>query len=237
MGIEFSIRIRAKYLRYFLKIEIARNKNGILVSQIKYVLDLLKDTGTMGCKPVNTPMDAHVKLDNKEDDQLVDKGHYQRFVVKLIYLSHTRPNIAFAVSCVSQFMHSPSKSHLDAANRILKYLKGTPRKCLMFKKNAARDVKVYLNANYVGSMTDRQSTSGYCSYVWGNLVTWRSKKQTIVSRSSAEAKLKSTALKICEVIWLKMLLNELQIEVNVPLKVYCDNKAAILSTHNPVHHD
>ena len=55
-------------LRYFLKIEIARNKNGILVSQIKYVLDLLKDTGTMGCKPVDTPMDAHVKLENKEDD-------------------------------------------------------------------------------------------------------------------------------------------------------------------------
>ena len=134
-------------------------------------------------------------------------------------------------------MHSPSKSHLDAVNRILKYLKGTPRKCLMFKKNAARDVEVYIDADYVGSMTDRQSTSGYCSYVWGILVTWRSKKQTIVSSSSAEAKLKSTTLEICEVIWLKMLLNELQIEVNVPLKVYCDNKAAISSTHNPIHHD
>ena len=64
-------------LQYFLKIEIARNKNGISVSQRKYVLDLLKDTGMMGCKPVDTPMDANVKLDNKEDDQLVDKGHYQ----------------------------------------------------------------------------------------------------------------------------------------------------------------
>ena len=80
------------------------------------MLDLLKDTDMMGCKPVDTPMDANVKLDNKEDDQPVDKGHYHRLVGKLIYLSHTRSDIAFAASCVSQFMHSPSKSHLDAIN-------------------------------------------------------------------------------------------------------------------------
>ena len=210
-----------------MKIEIVRNKNGISVSQRKYVLDLLKDTGMMGCKSTDTPMDANVKLDNKEDDQLVDKGHYQRLVGELIYLSHTMPNVAFAVSCVSQFMHSPSKIHLEAVNRILKYLKGTPGKGLMFKKNAASDFEVYVDADYAGSMTYRRSTSGYCSYVWGNLVTWRSKKQTIVSRNSTEAELRSITLGICEVIWLKMLLDKLQIEVNVPLKVYCDNMAAI----------
>ena len=91
-------------LRYFLKMKVARNKNDILVSQRKYALGLLKETGMMGCGPVDTLMDVNVKLNNKYDDQHVDKGQYQRLVGKLLYLSHTRPDIAFAVSCVSQFM-------------------------------------------------------------------------------------------------------------------------------------
>ena len=176
-------------LRYFLKMEVARNKNGISISQWKYVLDLLRDTGMMGCKPVNTPMDANVKLDMKENDEPVDKGQFQRLVGKLIYLAHTCPNIAFTVSCVSQFMHSPSKSHLDAVYRILKYLKGLPGRGLLFRKNEERKVEIFVDADWAGSVIDRRSTSGYCSYVWGNLVTWRSKKQTVVARSSAEVEL------------------------------------------------
>ena len=87
----------------------------------------------MGCMPVDTPMDVNVKLGMKENDEPVNKGHFQRLVGKLIYLAHTRPDIAFVVSCVSQFMHSPSKSHLDVVYRILKYLKGTPGKGVLFR--------------------------------------------------------------------------------------------------------
>ena len=154
----------------------------------------------MGCKPVDTPMDANVKLDMKENDEPVDKGQSQRLVGKLIYLAHTLPDIAFVVSCVSQFMHSPSKSHLDVVYWILKYLKGTPGRGLLFQKNEERKVEVYVHADWAGLVTDRRSTSGYCSYVWGNLVTWRSKKQTVVAWSNDEAELRSTALGIYEVI-------------------------------------
>ena len=162
---------------------------------------------------------------------------FQRLVGKLIYLDHTRPDIAFVVSCVSQFMHSPSKSQVDVVYRILKYLKGTPRRGLLFRKNEERKVEVYVDADWAGSITDRRSTSGYCSYVWGNLVTWQSKKQTVVAQSSAKAKLRSTALGIGEVIWIKMLLQELSIESETPLQVYCDNQAVISISHNPIHHD
>ena len=126
---------------------------------------------------------------------------------------------------------------MQAVYRILKYLKGTPGKRLFFKKNEERDVKVFSDADWARSVSDRRSTSGYCSFVWGNLGTWRSKKQTVVARSSAEAELRSTAHGICEALWLKMLLKELGVTIESSLKIYCDNKAAIDISHNPVHHD
>lgn len=159
-------------LKYFLGMEIARSKKGIAVSQRKYVLDLLKETGMLGCKPAETPMDHTIKLGRKEGSVPVDKGRYQRLVGKLIYLSRTRPDIGFSVSVVSQFMNDPTKEHVDAVYRILRYLKMTPGKGLYFNRTANRDIELYTDADYAGSVTDRRSTSGYCTYVWGNLVTW-----------------------------------------------------------------
>ena len=86
-------------------------------------------------------------------------------------------------------------------------------------------------------MTDRRSTSGYCSFVWGNLVTWRSKKQSVVARSSAEAEFRAMAQGICEGIWLNRLLEELWVPLKHPIVLYCDNQAAISIAKNPVHHD
>jgi len=103
------------------------------VSQRKYVLDLLQETGVSGCRPADTPMDPNVKLWEKGDTP-VDKGRYQRLVGKLIYLANSRPDIAFPVSVVSQFMHAPYEEHLDAVYRILRYLKAAPKKGLFFGK-------------------------------------------------------------------------------------------------------
>ncbi len=224
-------------LKYFLGMEFARSKEGLVVSQRKYVLDLLEETGLLGCKPAETPMESNLKLQPKSSGKHVDKERYQRLVGKLIYLSHTRPDIAFAVSVVSQLMHSPGAEHFDAVNRILRYLKGTPGRGLLFRKNDNFQVEVYTDADWAGSVTDRRSTSGYCTFVGGNLVTWRSKKQSVVARSSAEAEFRAVALGICEILWIKKLLEELKMEIQLPMKVYCDNKSAILIAHNPVLHD
>lgn len=144
------------------------------------------------------------------DSSHVDKSRFQRLVGGLFYLSHTRPDIAFAVNRVSQYMLSPTEEHLETVYRILKYLKGTPGRGLFFKKGEDRSVEVFINAEWAGAIEDRRSTSGYCTLVWGNLVTWRSKKQIVVARSSAEAELRSVARGICEVLWLKMSLYELK---------------------------
>ena len=122
-------------LKYFLRIEVARSTQGIFLSQRKYVLDLLSEVGLLECKPVDTPIVQNHKLGIYPNQKPTDKGRYQRLVGKLIYLSHTRPNIAYAVSVVSQFMHCPSEEHMEAVIRILRYLKSSPRKGLMFSKN------------------------------------------------------------------------------------------------------
>lgn len=235
LAVDFEIKDLGP-MRYFLGMEVARSKNGIVVSQQKYILDLLKETGMSGCRPADTPMDPNAKL-WEEGSVPVDTGRYQRLVGKLIYLSHTRPDIAFSVSVVSQFMHSPFEEHLEAVYRILRYLKGNPGKGLFFKKTSERNVSIFTDADWAGSVTDRRSTSGYCTYVWGNLVTWRSKKQGVVARSSAEAEFRAMAQGICEGLWIHRVLEELKMKIELPLKLYSDSKAAISIAHNPVQHD
>ncbi|RVW91109.1 Retrovirus-related Pol polyprotein from transposon RE1 [Vitis vinifera] len=233
---EFEIKDLGN-LKYFLRMEIARSKKGIAVSQRKYVLDLLNETGMLGCKPAETPMDTTVKLEESDGSAPVDKGRYQRLVGKLIYLSHTRPDIGFSVSVVSQFMNNPTEKHMTAVIRILRYLKMTPGKGLFFQRTTKKEIEIFSDADWAGSVTDRRSTSGYCSFVWGNLVTWRSKKQSVVARSSAEVEFRAMTQGICEGIWLNRLLEELQVPLKHPMVLYCDNQAAISIAKNPVHHD
>ncbi|KAK0577899.1 hypothetical protein LWI29_001989 [Acer saccharum] len=233
---EFEIKDLGS-LKYFLGMEVARSKKGIVVSQRKYILDLLKETGMLGCKPADTPMESSYKISFKEDSPLVDTGRYQRLVGKLIYLSHTRPDIGFPVSVISQFMNKPNEEHLEAVYRILRYLKMNPGKGIFFRKGTSKEVEIYSDADWAGSVTDRRSTTGYCTYVWGNLVTWRSKKQSVVARSSAEAEYRALAQSICEGLWLKRLLDELRISTRETMKLFCDNLAAIIIAKNPIHHD
>ena len=224
-------------LKYFLGIEVAHSKDGIFISKQKCMIDLLKEIGKTGCRPIETPIELNYKLGEAIDDEPVDRGMYQRLVGRLIYLSHTRPDIAYAVGVVSQFMHNPKGAHLQAVYRILQYLKSCPGRGLLFKKGSCMSLEVYTDSDYAGSISDRRSTSGYCAFLGGNLVTWRSKKQPVVARSSAEAEFRAMALGICELLWLGIILNDLRIHVEKPMKLYCDNKSAINIAHNPVQHD
>ncbi|RVW59644.1 Retrovirus-related Pol polyprotein from transposon RE1 [Vitis vinifera] len=233
---EFEIKDLGQ-LRYFLGMEVGRTKEGIVVTQRKYVLDLLQETGMLGCKPVDTPMDPIGKIDKDNDSHPTDKDSYQRLVGKLIYLTHSRPDIGFAVSMVSRYMNNPIERHMKAIYRILQYLKKSPGRGLYFKKTSSREVEVFTDADWAGSLTDRRSTTGYCSYVWGNLVTWRSKKQSVVARSSAEAEFRAMAHGICERMWLQRILKELGIISNSTMTVLCDNKATISIAKNPVQHN
>ncbi|RVW14377.1 Retrovirus-related Pol polyprotein from transposon RE1 [Vitis vinifera] len=120
-------------LKYFLGIEIAQSSSGVVLSQRKYALDILEETGMLDCKPVDTPMDPNVKLIPGQGEPLGDPGKYRRLVGKLNYLTITRPDIYFPVSVVSQFLQSPCDSHWDAIIRILRYIKSTPGQGVLYE--------------------------------------------------------------------------------------------------------
>ncbi|RVX02276.1 Retrovirus-related Pol polyprotein from transposon RE1 [Vitis vinifera] len=236
LAIEFEIKELGK-LKYFLGIEVAYSTQGIFISQQKFVIDLLAEIGKIGCKPVSTLMDLNHKLGEAKEEPVVDKRMYQRLVGRLIYLAHTWTDITYSVSMISQFMHDPKKPHLQAAYRVLHYLKGNLGKGILFKKNNTLALEAYTDADYAGSLVDRRSTTGYCTFLAGNPVTWRSKKQNVVARSSVELEFRFIAQGLCELLWLKIILNDLRIKWDGPLKLYCDKKSAINIAHNPIQHD
>jgi hypothetical protein len=224
-------------LKYFLGIEVSRSDKGIFLSQRKYALDLLSETGMTACSPASTPMEENLKLHGDSNQVPTNKERYQRLVGRLMYLAHTRPDLAYSLSVVSQFMHSPSEEHMNVVTRILRYLKSSPGKGILFTKGHNLDVNGYTDVDWAGSIQDRRSTSGYFTFVGGNLVTWRSKKQEVVARSSAEAEYRGMAKAICELLWIRNLMIDLHIKPVNPMKLYCDNKAACDIAHNPVQHD
>ena len=223
-------------LRYFLGIEVARGAEGIVLSQRKYVLDLLTETGMLGCRPAVSPIDVMAKISAEAGEQ-VDRERYQRLVGRLIYLTHTRPDISFSVSVVSRYMHDPRKGHMDAVYHILRYLKSAPGKGLIFRQNGHMNIEGYCDSDWASCQDDRRSTAGYCMFVGGNLVSWKSKKQPVVARSTAEAEYRAMALGVAEMVWLKRLLEELKVKHGARMKLWCDSKSAISIANNPVQHD
>lgn len=223
-------------LRYFLGIELDYSAKGLFLNQRKYVLDLLDEANMQTCSTKKSPLPSHLKLEH--DGQVMqDITVYQRLVGKLIYLTITRPDIAYAVSIASQFMHAPTSDHLQLVKRILRYLKGSITRGIFMSNNGHFALEGFSDSDWAGNSLDRKSTTGYCTFVGGNLVTWKSKKQTVVARSSAEAEYRAMASTACELIWLKALLSDMGIQSSKPITLHCDNQAAMHIAANPVFHE
>ncbi|CAN6696244.1 unnamed protein product [Malus baccata var. baccata] len=202
----------------------------------KYVTDLLKETNLLDCKPATSPIDSKLKL-TMDGEALHNVSYYQRLVGKLIYLTITRPDITYAVGIVSQFMHSPTVDHLNIVKRILRYLKGSIGRGILMQNNQSTSISGYTDADSAGNAIDRRSTTGYCTFVGGNIVTWKSKKQQVIARSSAEAEYRAMAATACELIWLKGLLSDLGFHCSNSIPLMCDNQAAMHIAANPVFHE
>ena len=222
--------------RYFLGLEIAYRPGQMSICQRKYVLDLLEETWMMGCKPASSPMEQNVDWWDNATTLLEDAGLYRRLVGKLIFLTVTRPDISYAVSVLSQFMQAPCSIHLEGVYRLLAYLKRAPGKGLLYRRQGHLHIEAYFDSGFAGDKEDRKSHGGYATYVGGNLVTWRSQKQSIVSRSSAEAEYRAMADTTAEMLWLRSLLTELGFPPEGPMQMHCDNMAATFIAGNATFH-
>ncbi|CAO2825263.1 unnamed protein product [Amaranthus hypochondriacus] len=224
-------------LRYFLGIEVDRNHDGIFLSQAKYTSDLLHEYHMQNAKSLKLPLDPNVKLTADIGDLLPNPLPYQQLIGKLIYLTLTRPDITFAIHILSQYMHKPTTIHMQAAKRVLRYLKGNPSQGILLASSSAATLKAYSDSDWAGCPFTRKSTTGFCIMLGHSPLSWKSKKQSVVARSSAEAEYRAMALTTCEVLWLTQLLKELGIPYLGATPLNCDNKAALSIAANPVHHE
>jgi histone deacetylase 1/2 len=225
-------------LHYFLGIEVNKVQNGIVLSQEKYATDLLKKVGMSDCKPACTPMSVSEKLSLHEGSLLGpdDATQYRSIVGALQYLTLTRPDIAFSVNKVCQFLHAPHTVHWIAVKRILRYLKQCAQLGIEFHKSGSTLVSGFSDADWAGSLDDRRSTGGFAIFLGSNLVSWSARKQATVSRSSTESEYKAIANATAEIMWVQTLLAELGIKSPRAAKIWCDNLGAKYMSANPVFH-
>ena len=169
----------------------------------------------MVCRPAKSPMEQQLKLSKDTGELLPDSSKYRRLISKLMYLTLSRLDITYAVNRLSQFLAKPRVPHMQVATRILQYVKGTPGQGIFFPSDSDLQLKAYCDADWARCPYIRKSLTRYYVFLGDALISWRSKKQSMVSRSMAST--------TCEVTWILFLLRDLQVKHEKLVLLYCDN--------------
>lgn len=234
---DFALKVLG-HLHYFLGIEISATSGGLLLSQAKYASDLILQAGLKNCKPVPTPLSISEKLVAHDGEALETNmaTRYRSLVGGLQYMTLTRPDIAFAINKVCQYLHTPTTVHYSIVKGILRYVSGTINFCLRIVQSKSTLVSAFSDADWASCSDDRCSTGGFAVFLGENLISWNAHKQATVSRSSTEAEYKALANATAEVIWVQTLLTELGVPHPKATVIWCDNIGATYLTPNPVFH-
>ena len=198
---EFEMSLLGE-LTYFLGLQVQKNKYGIFLSQTKYLKPILKRYGMEDSKPVCTPMVTGCSLSSNDESTTVHQPTYRSMIGSLLYLIGTRPNIMHAVGIVGRFQENPKESHLQVVKRIFKYLQGTQDFGLWYHRDTELTLHAYTDADWIGSVDDRNSTSSGAFCIGSRLVSWFSKKQSSIALSTAEAEYVAAASCCTKLLWM-----------------------------------
>ena len=242
---EIQFQVKKGTLDCFLGIEIERNreKKEIFLHQQNYIKKVIARFNMETATPVSIPMDPHVRLSKGMDgqEQVRDDQDFpfSEAIGSLMYLCvNTRPDIAFSVAKLSQFLSKPHVLHWKAVQKLLKYLKGTTNLGIRYScQGENKDILTgFSDADYAGCIDSRCSTTGYVFFLNGGPITWQSRKQKSVSLSSCEAELQASCQATKELIWLRKLLNSLDVAQEDGTALLVDNQSTIKLIMNPVLH-
>jgi hypothetical protein len=222
-------------LKYFLELQIDYKPSGFFVHQTKYAMDVLSRHNMTTCKPCSSPFVSPSKIAFDLVELLPDPTPYRSLVGALQYLTFTRPDLSFAVNSLCQHMQSLTSAHMVAAKSVLRYVRGSLSHGLLFQLGPMH-LTVFIDVDWVGNPVDKRSTTGFLVFLGNNLITWASKKQPTISRSSTEAEYRSLAVGAAEVAWIRMLLHDLHVFLSECPLIWCDNTSAITLASNPVFH-
>ncbi|WJX25548.1 hypothetical protein P8452_14576 [Trifolium repens] len=234
MQSEFEMSLVGE-LTYFLGLQIKQMEDTIFISQSKYARNIIKKFGMDNAAHKRTPAPTHLKLTKDEKGISVDQSLYRSMIGSLLYLTASRPDITYAVGVCARYQADPKVSHLTQVKRILKYVNGTSDYGIMYSHCENSTLYGYCDADWAGSADDRKSTSGGCFFLGTNLISWFSKKQNCVALSTAEAEYVAAGSSCSQLVWMKQMLKEYDVEQNA-LTLYCDNMSAINISKNPVQH-
>ena len=224
-------------LSYFLGLEVNSTVAGIFLNQHKYIREIITLAGLQDGRSVDTPLEVNVKYRRDEGEFLPDPSLYRRLVGSLNYLTITRPDISFVVQQVSQFMQAPRHLHLAGVRCIVRYLQGTPTRGLFFPVDSPIHLVAYSDVDWAGCSDTRRSITGWCMFIGNSLVSWKSKKQDRVLKSSTKSEYRAMSSACSEIVWLRGLLAELGFPQMEPTPLHADNTSAIQITANPVFHE
>lgn len=205
------------------------------MNQSKYALDILTKFGMASTKPCISPCSVGSLYTESQPCSSEYAKSYRSMVGALHYLTFTRPDLSFAVSRVSQFMHAPTYHQLIAVKHILRYVRGTLSASLCFRRSFL-SLSAYSDLDWAGDCNDPRSTTGFVLMLGSNPISWVSKKQTTVSHSSTEAEYRALAATTTKVSWVRQILKELYVFLPRAPLLLCDNQFALLLARNPVFH-
>jgi hypothetical protein len=234
MRSEFEMSLVGE-LTYFLGLQVKQSEDTVFISQSKYAKSIVKKFGLENATHKRTPAATHIKLSKDENGVDVDQCLYRSMIGSLLYLTASRPDIAFAVGVCARYQANPKTSHLLQVKRIIKYVSGTCNHGMLYSYNANPTLIGYCDADWAGSADDRKSTSGGCFFFGENLISWFSKKQNCVSLSTVEAEYIAAGSGCSQLLWMKQMLTEYNVEQDV-MTLFCDNISAINISKNPVQH-